>query len=91
MTARTASRLAWLLWVLSLSFAAASVMFRVLNSSTPTTDPRGSLVLEVGFILLFSSFATVGALVASRQPGNLLGWIFCVLGIFGPFSGAGAE
>jgi hypothetical protein len=49
------------------------------------------LVLDAGFVLLFLSFSTVGALVASRQPGNLVGWIFCALGLFGPLSGAGAE
>jgi hypothetical protein len=79
MSARTAARLAWSLWALSLAFTLVNVAFRVLNSSTPTAEPRGSLILEVGFFLLFVSFATVGALVASQQPGNTIGWIFCAL------------
>jgi hypothetical protein len=91
MSARTAARLAWSLWALSLAFTLVNVAFRVLNSSTPTAEPRGSLILEVGFFLLFVSFATVGALVASQQPGNTIGWIFCALGLSGPLSGAGAE
>jgi hypothetical protein len=37
------------------------------------------------------SFATVGALISSRQPRNLIGWIFCVLGILGPFGTASEE
>jgi hypothetical protein len=91
MNARTASWLAWSLWALSLMAIAVSVAFQVLNASTSTAAPRGPLVLAVGFVLLFMSFATVGALVASRQPGNLMGWIFCILGILGPFAAASEE
>jgi hypothetical protein len=37
------------------------------------------------------SFATVGALVASRQPTNAIGWIFCWLGLSFSLGGAGEE
>jgi hypothetical protein len=47
--------------------------------------------LDFWYLLLFMSFATVGALVASRQPGNAIGWIFCYLGLAFPLSGAGEE
>jgi hypothetical protein len=53
----------------------------LLNSSTPTADPRNPLVLDFCFWLLFVSFATVGALLASRWPKNAIGWIFCWLGL----------
>jgi hypothetical protein len=91
MSRRTAVWLPWSLWALSLVSIAASLAFQVLNASTPTAAPRGPLVLAVGFILLFMSFATVGALVASRQPRNPIGWIFCILGILGPFAAASEE
>jgi hypothetical protein len=91
MSTRAASWLAWSLWALSLAAIAASVALQVLNASTPTAATRGPVVLGIGFFLVFMSFATVGALVASRQPGNLIGWIFCALGLFLPLAGASEE
>ena len=33
------------------------------------------------FLLLTVSYATVGALLASRRPGNLIGWLFLAFGL----------
>jgi hypothetical protein len=87
---RAASWLAWSLWALSLMSIAGGGALQILNSATPTANPRSPLVLNVGFALVFLSFATVGALVASRQPGNPIGWIFCALG-FTLFAAASEE
>ena len=91
MSTRAAAWFAWSLWALSLAAIAASVAFQLLNASTPTAATRGPVVLGIGFVLVFMSFATVGALVASRQPANLIGWIFCALGLFLPLAGASEE
>lgn len=77
------SRLAWSLWTLSLASAAAGVAFGALNSLSQAP------ILDVLFLLLFMSFATVGALVASRRPRNAVGWTFCALGLFGTLAVAG--
>ena len=91
MSTRIASRLAWSLWTLSLAAIGAGVAFQRLNASTPTEAPRGPAPLGIGFVVLFMSFATVGALISSRQPENSIGWIFCILGILGPFGTASEE
>ena len=75
-------RLAWSLWTLSLASAAAGVAFGALNSLSQAP------VLDVLFLLLFMSFVTVGALVASRRPRNAVGWTFCALGLFGTLTTA---
>ena len=91
MSTRTAAWLAWSLWALSLAAVAVSIAFQVMNASTPTEAPRGPAALGIGFVLVFMSFATVSALVASRQPRNLIGWIFCALGLFLPLASASEE
>ena len=84
----SSSRLAWALWALSLASAAAGVAFEFANSPAPTPVPQNPPVLDVMFLVLFVAFATVGALVASRRPGNAVGWILCALGLCGSSAGA---
>ncbi len=91
MSSRAGVRVAWSMWALALLSFAVSGVLRLLNASTPTIEPRTPLVLDFWYLLLFMSFATVGALVASRRPGNAIGWIFCYLGLSFPLVGAGEE
>jgi hypothetical protein len=44
-------------------------------------NPEGLPVGHVGLSVAFLSFANVGALVASRRPGDAVGWICCVIGL----------
>jgi hypothetical protein len=74
--------LAWSLCALSLTFVIVWALFRFLNSPTPTGVAQPPLPLEVWGLLVFVLFTTIGALVASRQPKNTIGWIFCALGLF---------
>jgi signal transduction histidine kinase len=81
MRARTAARLAWSLWFLTLALAIGAFVLLFLNRHTAA--PAGSLgrSANVTFPIIFLVFSTVGATVATRQPSNPIGWIFCVSGL----------
>jgi hypothetical protein len=83
--------LAWSLCALSLTFVIVWALFRFLNSPTPTGVYLSPLPLEVWGLLVLVLFTTIGALVASRQPKNTIGWIFCAIGLFLTSSAAGGQ
>ncbi|HET7273471.1 MAG TPA: hypothetical protein VFI90_20555 [Rubrobacter sp.] len=87
----SAARIAWSIWTLSLVVLVSGGVLGLLNASTPTPGPGNGPVFGFGFLLLAIAFATVGALIASRQPGNVIGWLFSALGLFLPLSSAGEE
>jgi hypothetical protein len=68
----TAARLAWSLCVACAVGVGASLLLQVLND----TAGLGSAPLPAAL-----AFAVVGALVASRQPGNPVGWLLLAAGL----------
>jgi hypothetical protein len=77
MSRRAVVWLAWLLAGVSVLLGVAGAVFGALNGYSPI-----ELVREVAVgVILAVTFPLVGALVASRRPGNPLGWIFCVIGL----------
>src|SRR5436190_1588105 len=81
MRARTAARLAWSMWGLTLALVAGSFVLLFLNRHTEV--PTGGLgrSADLTFPLVFLVFSTVGAVVATRHPSNAIGWIFCACGL----------
>lgn len=75
---RTAARLAWSLCALALVLTALSLLLLNLNITHPDTH-----IYDYWFENTISavSLAPVGALVASRRPGNPVGWLMCLLGL----------
>jgi hypothetical protein len=78
---RTASWLAWSLASLSVAMFVVSVALYALvraEQQAPSTDTLGDLLLY----MIFLAFPIVGALIASRRPRNLIGWICLAAGFF---------
>jgi hypothetical protein len=73
MRART---LAWALGAATASVVAGALFLGLANR------PEIPLV-DLPFLLISLTFATLGLLISSRRPGNVMGWIFLATGVLG--------
>jgi hypothetical protein len=81
MNARTAAWLAWTLAGLTVAIYAVAVVLTILTlivDPSRLAEAAGGLVT----ILPYFSFPVVGVLIASRRPGNAIGWICLIAGLF---------
>src|SRR5215212_10436269 len=89
MSARSATRLAWSLWVACLVLIALALSLDFLHTDDILTDPWSMLsnhrfVYPIYAVLtgaLSLVYPTIGALIVSRLPRNPIGWIFCGVGL----------
>ncbi len=82
MSARSATRIAWSMWALSMLLVVLSVpLYLFIPASRPSgiTDVPDA-VGAVLFTALVLSFSTVGMLIVKRRPQNLIGWILIAAG-----------
>ena len=81
MSTRAAPWLAWSLAGLTVTIFAIAVVFAILSlvaDPSQLAETAGRFVV----ILPFFSFPVVGVLIASRRPGNWIGWICLISGLF---------
>ena len=81
MSRRATIWLAWSLWAVTLALVVGSLLLGVANRPEA---PLYEYWLESA--LINPTFATLGALIVSHRPENVIGWIFCVSSIAGAFS-----
>ena len=77
-------RLAWGLWGLAVCLTAAGIGLVVLNRGVETPKSIGSLgspAVDALASIVMLAFPTVGVLIATRQPGNAIGWLFLATGV----------
>jgi signal transduction histidine kinase len=70
-----------LLLGVTVAVAAAAAVFLVLGPGRPLPQDLFGGVGGAAFLVLSLSYATVGALITSRLPGHLVGWLFAVIGL----------
>jgi hypothetical protein len=75
MSARTAARLAWSVAALSVLALVTGLGLSIASTGIGSPAARGAA------IAVAVAFATVGPLIAAREPRNPIGWIFCEIAL----------
>jgi signal transduction histidine kinase len=80
---RTATRLAWSLWVVCVVLIALALLLQFMTHDVILNWPQERLGPGLAVLtgVLSLTFPTVGALIISRLPANPVGWIFCGVGL----------
>jgi hypothetical protein len=84
---RRASWLAWGLWLLVVLVEVSVVALLLGNHALSTHDLIAGLALWVPFL----AFATVGAVILARRPGNRIGWLCWAIGFTFTMGGLGSK
>jgi hypothetical protein len=71
---RSSAFAAWALWSVSAAGIGLGVALQLRGGRT--ADLQG-----LSFVVAFSAYATVGAVVASQRPRNPIGWVFLSVGV----------
>jgi hypothetical protein len=75
---RPSTLFAWAVWATTIAALVFALFYGLVKHGGPIDLRDISLFVAVSVFIL--AFSTVGALVASREPGNAVGWIMCWAG-----------
>lgn len=78
----------WVAVITLLISVGGMIAFTILEARSGSRDWRQDPVGETLLGLAFVMFPLVGALIVTRQPGNLVGWIFSAIGLVTGVGGA---
>jgi chemotaxis receptor (MCP) glutamine deamidase CheD len=81
MSTRAALWLAWSLMVLSVVLVVGGIALALMTRSTTPERPYYGPVDAVFNLATALTFSVVGAIIASRQPRNAIGWLLCGVGL----------
>jgi hypothetical protein len=81
MSTRAAPWLAWALVTLSVVLVVGGIALALMTRSTAPERPGYGPVDAVFNLATVLTFSVVGAIIASRQPRNAIGWLFCGVGL----------
>jgi signal transduction histidine kinase len=88
MSVPTSRLVALWIWLGALGISAAGVLLLIPNQSTLAST---SLLLIPAAFLPGPAYATLGALIARRQPRNPIGWLLAILGVDNAIAFFGSE
>jgi hypothetical protein len=80
MSRRAAARLGWALGGLSVALWMIGEGLGLAAASSPNAH---ATIIDAEFLAIVIVFSAMGALIASRQPRNPIGWILCGAGLAG--------
>jgi len=83
------TRLAWSLWSLCVLLVLGAFAVAVANGPVPGEETNR--FVRVSLSLAFLAYPTVGALIASRRAGNVIGWLLLAVGVANAVVGFTAE
>jgi hypothetical protein len=73
---------AWSIWAVSVTLTATAIGYDVLHPLPADLADQGGNVFDLVAVLAFiAAFATVGALLAWKKPGNPIGWLLSGSGL----------